>query len=143
MCRRAGYRGEPDHYSSGTTVVEFPIHVPHMERRKGEVSLWEKVDLAAQLQRWWSDNQVSCTADFEPEREAGLLPRILETYEDRLKAIAFLPARGHGYEQAPYEEIGPAEYREVVGRLSPLAGPLEHEHELEAKFCDGDVCDLP
>ncbi len=143
MCRRAGYRVEPDHYAASTTVVEFPIHVPHMERRKGQVSLWEKVDLAATLQRWWSDNQVSCTADFDPEREAELLHRVLQTYEDRLKAIAFLPASGHGYEQAPYEEITPQQYHDLVGRLEPLRGTLEHEHELEAKFCDGDVCDLP
>ena len=143
MCRRAGYRVEPDHYAANTMVVEFPIHVPHLARRKGQVSLWEKVDLAAALQRWWSDNQVSCTADFDPEREAELLPHILQTYEDRLKAIAFLPASCHGYEQAPYEEISPEQYSDLVRRLEPLRGPLEHEHELEAKFCDGDVCDLP
>ena len=69
MCRDAGYPVQEDRYADSTMVVSFPIHVKRMERRKAQVSIWEKVDLAAQMQRFWSDNQVSCTAEFEPERE--------------------------------------------------------------------------
>ena len=32
------------------------------------------------------------------------IPTVLESYEDNLKAISFLPLE-HGYEQAPYESI--------------------------------------
>ncbi|HYK88183.1 MAG TPA: fused protease/ribonucleoside-triphosphate reductase [Acidobacteriota bacterium] len=142
MCLQAGYPIEPDRYSSGTMVVSFPIHVQHAGRRKSDVSLREKIDLAAQMQRYWSDNQVSCTADFNPDSERVEIPRILEAYEDRLKGIAFLPAARHGYEQAPYEEITPAKYEEMARRLKPLEGILEHEHELEARFCEGGVCEF-
>jgi hypothetical protein len=88
----------------------------------------------AQMQRYWSDNQVSCTADFDPDAESKELSQVLEAYEDRLKGIAFLPAR-HGYEQPPYEEITATKYEELASRLKPLDGTLEHEHELEARFC--------
>lgn len=142
MCRRAGYPVEPDRYSTHTTVVSFPTHVKHIGRRKTEVSIWEKVDLAAQLQRFWSDNQVSCTADFDPDTETRELPRILSAYEDRLKGIVFLPAAKHGYEQPPYEEITAERYAALVARLRPLEGQLEHEHELEERFCEGGACDL-
>jgi ribonucleoside-triphosphate reductase len=141
ICRNAGYLVEADQYSSGTLVVSFPIHVPYSGRRKSDVTLREKVDLAAQMQHHWSDNQVSCTADFNVDREAGDIPLILEAYEDRLKAIAFLPATRHGYEQPPYEEISKERYEEIARKLKPLCGDLEHEHALEARYCDGEVCE--
>ena len=116
---------EPDRYSSGTTVISFPIEVQYAGRRKSEVPLPEKVDLAAQMQRYWSDNQVSCTAEFDPDSEAKVIPRILEAYEDRLKGISFLPAAGHSYEQPPYEEISEQEYKTMQDKLRPLDGEVE------------------
>lgn len=142
MCREAGYSVEEDRYADNTMVVAFPIHIEHLGRGKSEVPLREKVDLAAQMQRYWSDNQVSVTAEFDPDAEAGQLPRILEAYEDRLKAVVFLPETGHGYEQAPYETITEGEYNRMVSRLEPLTGELAHERELEARFCEGGVCDV-
>ncbi len=142
LCQRAGYSAAPDRYADGTMVVAFPIHVPHAGRRKRDVSVREKVDLAAQMQRWWSDNQVSCTAQLDPEREAGEIPRILSAYEDRLKAMVFLPSRGHGYAQAPYEEITEEQYREMVAGLTPLEGDPGHDPEHEATFCEGGACDM-
>ncbi|MGD2174638.1 MAG: hypothetical protein PVJ27_04475 [Candidatus Brocadiaceae bacterium] len=142
MCREAGYAVEPDAYADNTMVISFPIHIEHLERGKADVPLREKVDLAAQMQRYWSDNQVSCTAEFDPDSEGDQLPDILAAYEDRLKAIVFLPSRGHGYEQPPYEQINREEYEEIVAGLEPLTGELRHEEELEARFCEGGVCDI-
>jgi ribonucleoside-triphosphate reductase (thioredoxin) len=142
MCQEAGYPVEPDRYASGTMIVAFPIHVQHAGQRKADISMREKVDLAAQMQRYWSDNQVSCTADFDPERESPEIPRILEAYEDRLKGIAFLPAVRHGYEQPPYEEISRDEYERMLAKIKPLGGEVQHEHELEARFCEGGACEF-
>jgi len=143
MCREAGYPVESDVYSSGTAVVSFPVHVAHLARGKADVPLREKVDLAVQLQRFWSDNQVSCTAEFDPESEAQQVPRVLEACEDRLKGIVFLPSSGHGYEQPPYEAIPAERYHELAARLRPLRGDLAHEEEHETRFCEGGLCDLP
>ncbi len=138
QCREAGYPVEPDAYSEETMVVSFPVHVEGIERAKAEVPLREKVDLAARMQHYWSDNQVSCTAEFDPSTEADQLARVLEAYEDRLKAISFLPKSGHGYEQPPYETIGREEYERLVDGLEPIEGqPQFHEPPL---FCSGD-CD--
>ncbi|MFW6155137.1 MAG: fused protease/ribonucleoside-triphosphate reductase [Planctomycetota bacterium] len=141
MCRRAGYPVEDDVYADNTVVIGFPVHVRRMARSKRDVPLREKVDLAAQMQRFWSDNQVSCTAEFDPQREADELPRILAAYEDRLKGIVFLPSRGHRYEQPPYEAISRERYEQLISAIRPLAGRLEHEHEYEARFCEGGACD--
>ncbi len=142
MGREADYPVEPDAYSDNTVVVSFPVHVERMTRSKADVSLREKVDLAAQMQHYWSDNQVSCTAEFDPQTESHELPRLLSAYEDRLKSMVFLPAGRHGYEQPPYEEISRGRYDELRARIKPLQGELEHEHEQEARFCEGGVCDL-
>jgi ribonucleoside-triphosphate reductase len=47
-------------------VVEFPIDIGQGIRSASEVSMWEQLSLAAFLQRYWSDNQVSSfeTEDF-------------------------------------------------------------------------------
>ena len=142
MCREAGYEVEEDRYADQTMVVSFPIHVENMARRKAQVSLREKVDLAAQMQRFWSDNQVSCTAEFNPENEEEDVPRVLRAYEDRLKALVFLPSESHGYEQPPYEAMDADTYREMVEALKPLKGQVRHEHQLEAGFCEGGACDM-
>jgi len=139
LCRKAGYEVEPDAYARNTMVISFPVHVEHIIRRKSDVPLREKVNLAAEMQHYWSDNQVSCTADFDPDTEAKEIPGVLRDYEDRLKAIVFLPASRHGYQQAPYEEITEQQYREMVSKLKPLGGDLEHDTEVS--FCDGAKCE--
>jgi len=141
MCRRAGYPVEPDQYSSNTAVISFPVAIANCSRGKADVPVGEKVALAADLQRHWSDNQVSCTAEFDPDDEAHLLPQLLSEYDDRLKAMVFLPAARHGYEQPPYEAISVEEYQALSQRLRPLTGEIPHEHELEARYCEGGVCD--
>ncbi len=133
LCRNAGYPVEPDVYSDDTMVVSFPVHVDRMTRSKSDVSLREKVDLAAQIQRYWADNQVSCTAEFDPELEGDDLERILQAYEDRLKAISFLPEGGHGYEQPPYEAITREEYEALTSRIEPIEG--EPAFEEPPLFC--------
>ncbi len=142
ICRRAGYHVEPDHYSDDTMVISFPVEVPHLDRRKADVPLEEKVRLAVKMQNVWSDNQVSCTAEFDPETEAEQVPLMLRKYDRSLKSLVFLPSRGHGYQQPPYEEITAERYRELAAGLKPLDGEIEHEHELEAKFCEGGICEV-
>lgn len=140
LCREAGYPVEPDESTPNTMVIEFPVAVDHLERTKHEVSVREKVDLAAQMQYWWSDNQVSCTAEFDPETEGEDIPRLLESYEHRLKAISFLPSSNHGYAQAPYEAISEEEYERRINEVEPLDGMIHHDQE--DKFCDGEACTI-
>ena len=141
ICSEAGYPVEPDVYSDNTMVVAFPVHTQGLDRKRTAVSISEKIALAAKMQAHWSDNQVSCTVEFNPQTESNQIPQILRDYEDRLKAISFLPPDTHGYEQPPYEEISQHRYEEMMAGLKPLRGSLEHEHQLESRFCDGEECE--
>jgi adenosylcobalamin-dependent ribonucleoside-triphosphate reductase len=139
ILRNAGYHIEPDHKDDRTSVVRFGVHVPDVETA-GEVSIWEQVKNAADYQRYWADNQVSCTVQFRPE-EGGSISKVLSSFEDHLKGISFLPLESHGYHQAPYEPSTPEEVESYIARL----GELDFSHclteDAEAtKFCDGDKC---
>jgi len=140
QCREAGYSVEPDAYSDATVVVSFPVHVPGMPRAKSDVPLWEKVDLAARLQHYWADNQVSCTVECGPGDGAETIARVLAAYEDRLKAISFVPAERHGYAQPPYEAISRERYESLRAGIAPLRGGLEHEQEAGDTCCEGGTC---
>lgn len=140
--KEAGYNVEADVYEKDQTVVaEFPVHEPHFDRRKDEISIWEQLELAAALQAKWADNQVSCTVTVRPE-EAEELPRALTMYEKRLKAISFLPLRGDKvYKQAPYEAIDKEIYTAMASKLKPLKLDVtEQADRVVDKLCDGEIC---
>ncbi len=141
MCRDAGYPVEADRRAENTVVIGFPVAVRHQRRRKADVPLREKLTLAADMQARWSDNQVSCTAAFDPETEADRIPALLAAFDRRLKTVSFLPAAAHGYPQPPYEEIDREEYERLVAGLKPIRGRPPHEHRPEAAFCEGGACE--
>lgn len=140
-CDEAGYHVEDDSYSDDTKVVEFPVKVDKLERGKVDVSLWEKLELAALHQEHWADNQVSCTITFLPE-EAEDIEKALEIFEHRLKGISFLPYSGHGYDQAPYEEITEEKYKELKNKVERITEQDLEEavHDQDDKFCSGEAC---
>lgn len=142
---RAGYRVEDDSYEQHgrTSVIFFPIKSQFFDRGKPQVSMWEQLENAAQMQEHWSDNSVSVTVTFKPE-EACDIARALELYEDRLKTVSFLPLVDHGYEQAPYITITQEEYEKAMARIhdASFAG-IGHDIESTPKLCDGDSCTIP
>lgn len=139
--REAGYRIEDDVYDSSSVVVYFPIEAQHFDRAKSQITMWEQLELAAQMNFYWSDNAVSVTVHFRPE-EAVDIPRALQLYESRLKSVSFLPLDDHGYAQAPYQTITAEEYQAAAAKLKPIN--LGHAaHEAMDVFCDGESCELP
>lgn len=138
--RNAGYTVEKDAYADATWVISFPV-ATHCDKGKRDVSIWEQVALAADMQRYWADNQVSVTVTFAPE-EAREIGTVMEVFEDRLKSISFLPlGDDHGYVQAPYIEITEAQYNEMAAKTRPMVMDAA-KVEAEDKFCDGAACEI-
>jgi adenosylcobalamin-dependent ribonucleoside-triphosphate reductase len=105
----AGYPVERCAYSKDSYVISFPVKEEHFERSKDDVSIWQQFANAADLQKWWADNQVSITITFT-QKEKGQILSCLEHYEDKLKSVSLLPISEHGYVQAPYIKITEEEY---------------------------------
>lgn len=137
----AGYRVEPAVNERNTVVAYFPMHYPGWQPR----SMWEQLELAAQIQYWWADNAVSVTIDFDKETEGPQIQRALEYYCTRLKGVSFLPRNDHGYVQAPKTPITKQQYEAYKAELKPLdLSNLESStRDQEEKYCDGGVCEVP
>lgn len=140
-CRNAGYRVEQDKASPNTSVVYFPCHDSTQMRTSSEITIWEQLELLAALQGYWSDNMVSNTITFKPE-EADQVGPALRAFAHRIKSVSFLPLVTHGYEQAPYIPITKEEYEAAVTGLGNLSLSEVTQHEVDEKYCTGDVCTI-
>ena len=120
LFKMANYRIEPASESPDTTsVVFFPIK-SGARRSEKEVSIYEKMSLAATAQRYWSDNSVSVTVTFDSEKEAESVGTVLHMYDGQLKSVSFLPMGNTTYPQMPYTQITEEEYTEYSYKLFPI-----------------------
>jgi adenosylcobalamin-dependent ribonucleoside-triphosphate reductase len=141
ILRKAGYHIEQCITDDKTSVVRFGISEPDVPT-VSEISIWQQVKNVADLQRYWSDNQISATIQFKPE-EAGDIPYVLEAFDDELKGISFLPYLDHGYPQAPYQPATAEEVADYITQLKPLNfEEYINEDAISPKFCDGDTCQI-
>ena len=144
LFKAAGYKIEDDIYSEDTSVVYFPIKSGH-KRSEKEVSLFEKIGLAATSQKYWSDNGVSVTLSFDKETEKQFVAPALHMYEGQLKAVSFLPMGNKVYPQQPYTEITEEEYNSYIGKIatidwSAIYDGIENLDALGEKYCNNDNC---
>ena len=146
LFKMANYRIEPALESPDTTsVVYFPIESSAL-RSEREVSIYEKMAIAATAQRYWSDNSVSVTISFDPDTEAKAIAVSLHMYDGQLKTVSFLPMDPNSYQQMPYTQSTADEYEEGRMTLFPIdfsgiyAG-LGSEAIGEA-YCTTDACEV-
>jgi adenosylcobalamin-dependent ribonucleoside-triphosphate reductase len=146
LFKAANYKTEPDLVSANTTVVYFPLHSGHPRSEK-DVSLFEKIGLAATAQKYWSDNGVSVTLSFDKESESKFIAPALHMYEGQLKAVSFLPMGNQVYPQQPYSQITKEEYENYVGKIAKIdfSAIYDGAENLEAQgemYCTTDYCEI-
>ena len=124
--------------------MEIPVDIGEGVRTLDKVSMWEQLSLAALAQKYWADNQVSCTVTFDPETEGPQIANALDIFQYQLKGISFLPRLEVGaYAQMPYEAIDEKTYEEIKNNLGKLSfGRIRGEEVVIERFCDNDVCEL-
>ena len=146
LFKAAGYKIEADLVSANTSVVYFPVASGH-KRAEKQVSLFEKIGLAATAQKYWSDNGVSVTLSFDKEEETKFIAPALNMYEGQLKAVSFLPMGNKTYPQQPYTEITREEYNSYVGTIGKIdwSAIYDGKDNLDAeseKYCSTDACEI-
>jgi adenosylcobalamin-dependent ribonucleoside-triphosphate reductase len=146
LFKMANYRVEPASESPDTTsVVFFPIK-SDAERAERDVTIFEKMSLAAVAQRYWSDNSVSVTVSFDPETEAEHVGTVLHMYDGQLKTVSFLPSGNFTYPQMPYTQITEEEYEAELVKLFPIdftgvyAGMAADA--IGEAYCTTDACEI-
>jgi len=146
LFKAAGYKIEDDLVSANTSVVYFPVASGH-KRSEKQVSLFEKIGLAATAQKYWSDNGVSVTLSFDKEEEKKFIAPALNMYEGQLKAVSFLPMGDKVYPQQPYTEITREQYNSYVGKIGKIdwSAIYDGKDNLDAeseKYCSTDACEI-
>ncbi len=137
----AGFHIEPSFADPDRTlIVKFAIDDSRV-RPVEEVSIWEQMQNVVDYQRYWADNQVSCTIKFK-ESEKEDIARVLSAYEDQLKGISFLPHVGHGYHQAPYEPCTSEEVREYNSKIKDTDYADYIYEAVGSVYCDNDKCSI-
>ena len=146
LFKMANYRVEPASESPATTsVVFFPI-MSNAERAERDVTIFEKMSLAATAQRYWSDNSVSVTISFDPETESSHVGTVLHMYDGQLKTVSFLPSGNFTYPQMPYTQITKEEYDKDSMNIMPIdfegvyAGMAADA--IGEAYCTTDACEI-
>lgn len=157
---RAGYRIIPVPEEGQIVVVEFPIDGTggvRGVRTAVEVPMWEQLSLAAFLQRYWADNQVSCTVTFDVKTEGPQLATAIDLFQYQLKGVAFLPrTETPPFPFMPIEAVSEEAFARYRSGLRPIfwdaapegCGSWTPPRIIPAvlpqglKGCDGDTCVL-
>ena len=147
LFKMANYKVEPAAESPDTTsVVYFPIKSNSVRSEK-DVTIFEKIALAAAAQRYWSDNSVSVTVSFDAEKEKQHVGTVLHMYDGQLKTVSFLPTGNDTYLQMPYTQITEEEYKEEgLMKLFPIdltgvyAGMAADA--IGESYCTTDACEV-
>ncbi|MBT3785831.1 hypothetical protein HOF92_12720 [bacterium] len=151
--RESGYKIEPEiryvqdedgkwvsQPGDETVVVSLPVHFDTEIRSRGEVSIWEQMKLVELAQKYWADNQVSCTVTFREHEEKEVV-RVLEMFDRDVKNACFFRYCSGDYPQMPEEPITKDEYDSYVQTLRPQA--LKHylnEEAIGEQGCSNDTC---
>jgi len=146
LFKMANYKVEPAAESPTTTsVVYFPIQSQAV-RSEQDVTIFEKIALAATAQRYWSDNSVSVTVSFNKETESKHVGTVLHMHDGQLKSVSFLPTGNDTYLQMPYTQITEDEYNSHIGKLSKIdlsgvyAGMAADA--IGERYCTTDSCEI-
>jgi hypothetical protein len=146
LFKLAQYTVEPaSEDPEGTSVVFFPVKSEAVRSEK-DVSIFEKMALAATAQRYWSDNSVSVTISFDPETEASAVGTVLHMYDGQLKTVSFLPSGNAVYPQMPYTQIDEEKYNDYTMKLFPIdfsgvyAGMAADA--IGENYCTTDACEI-
>jgi len=142
----ANYRVEQASESPDTTsVVFFPIE-SKASRSEKDVTIFEKMALAAAAQRYWSDNSVSVTISFDSIQEKQHIGTVLHMYDGQIKTVSFLPQGNETYPQMPYTQITKDEYESSVSNLIAIdftgiyAGMAADA--IGEAYCTTDACEI-
>lgn len=125
ICRSLGYHTEykvnfDGTQSRDTILVEFPCYSGDNLILAKDISAVQQLELIKKLQTVWSDNAVSVTIYYRIEELDAIKKWMKDNYESGVKSVSFLLHSGHGFMQAPYEEITEEKYLELKKEVKSL-----------------------
>lgn len=147
VCRQHGFPVEPQKRFDGTddpntVVVEFPCAFPEGTVLAADMTAVDQLETIKQLQTEWSDNAVSCTIYYKLEELPAIREWLQENYSTNIKSCSFLLHSGHGFVQAPLEEITHAEYLRRKNSSRDIVAVQIGEQVLLDADCESGSCPI-
>ena len=146
VARKNGYHveyvrnfdGTEDH---STVVVSFPCKFPQGTKFAGDMTAIDQLEVIKRLQTEWSDNSVSVTIYYRLEELDQIKAWLADNYDLSVKSVSFLLHSGHGFDQAPLEEISESRYHEERSNVTPITSLDSVElDDVEIADCDTGAC---
>ena len=145
-----GIPNEPDVFKPDqTTVFSFPVKAPAGAVVTEDLTAIEQLETWLMFQRHWCEHKPSVTINVRKDEWFEVGAFVYEHF-DEMSGVSFLPYNEHTYQQAPYQEIGKAEYEEL-SKLMPekidwslLTNYEESDNTvaMQTMACSGDVCEI-
>lgn len=148
QCREAGYPIEPvknydgtdDH---GTVVVSIPCAYPPGTTLAKETTAIDQLETVKELQGNWADNAVSCTIYYHDNELPLIRNWLRKNYNEGVKSVSFLRHVGHGFVQAPYEEITEEQYLEMKNNCRSITSGDISENDIQInEECETGACPI-
>ena len=144
VCRAKGYdieyvRGFDGTEDRNTVVISFPFAYPEGTKLAAEMSAIEQLEVVNRLNTEWSDNSVSCTVYYRDEELEDIKAYLKKNFNKSFKTLSFLRHTGHGFDQAPIEEVTKEEYEAYAARVEPVTS-LAVQLELGDDECATGAC---
>jgi len=112
-----GIPAEPDVMKpDSTTVFSFPMKSPKGAVTRTGMTAIEQLDLWLVYQRHWCEHKPSVTISVKESEWMDVGAWVYEHF-DEVSGISFLPFSEHTYQQAPYQDIDEAQYKEAVKKM--------------------------
>jgi hypothetical protein len=147
MCRESGYPIEPKINEDGsrnleTMIISFPIKTPTGTILAKDVSVIDQLKFQELAQVYWSDNSVSATCYYHKGEIPQIREYLTENYNTSIKSVSFLLHSGHGFTQAPYEEITKEQYAEMESAIKSIYSIVDSEERnlQENLECSSGFC---
>jgi len=149
ICRKHGYPVEYARNFDGTddhrtVVVEFPCKFPDHAAFAKDMSAIDQMEVVKKLQTEWSDNAVSVTIYYKQEELPAIREWLKENYNSNVKTMSFLLHSGHGFDQAPLEEITESEYLDRVANTIAITKGNIKETDISSDQigCETGACPI-
>jgi len=132
-----GYDNKPDHK---TMVISFPVKGKKSAIMANQLKAVEQIGWQVKLQTYWADNAVSVTNYYRDGELPEVQNWLKENYSSNIKTISFCLHTGHGFAQAPYEEVTKSRYEELVAKCKPITGDIGSEDLSDLTECLNGAC---
>jgi ribonucleoside-diphosphate reductase alpha chain len=111
-----GFPVEQDLMSQASAVFSFPVKSPKGCTTVKQVGAMEQLKLWKTYQNHWCEHKPSITVYYTDDEFLEVAQWIWNNF-DLCSGISLLPYSDHVYQQAPYEDIDAAKYKELLSAM--------------------------